>query len=346
MSGNIKKEVYLHILFWVVFTAIFTFVEGGYNNRFKSAFQLQLIFLPFKLFVVYLNYFWLIPAYLMKRKFGPYLFYSVLSLVLASFLHRAVMYYHFYGILYPDWDPGGFWQAYRFLQSAMVIISPLIILISLIVMWQWLTASRRAEQLEKEKLKAELGYLRSQINPHFFFNTLNNLYGLALQKSEKTAEVVMKLSELMNYILYEADRDRVPLEKEIDQIERYIALEKIRYDNRFDLELTVEGDIEQVNIPPLILLPFVENSFKHGVNKSSADGWISIFIQIENKNFHFIIKNKINRRVEEQSPTKGNGLGIANARKRLELLFPERHRLDCRERNGEYLVDLKIENVL
>lgn len=340
MSLNIRKEIFYHILFWVVYMSIFTFVEGGYNNQFRQAFLIELIFLPFRLSVIYLNYFWLMPAFLLQKRFVAYILYSVVSILIASFLHRLLMYESLNAILYPDWDQGSFWQAYRFLQSAMIITSPMIFLIGMTVMTRWASTERRAELLEKEKLKAELGYLRSQINPHFFFNTLNNLYGLALLKSEKTAEVVMKLSELMSYILYEADRETVPLVKEIDQIERYVALEQIRYDNRFEVHFQTEGDVDHFEIPPLLLLPFVENSFKHGVNKSSQDGWISIFISIDNHVFTFIIKNKVAALQTEKSGN--NGLGIVNVQKRLDLIFPNCHTLECKKTADLFIVHLQI----
>ncbi len=222
----------------------------------------------------------------------------------------------------------------------MIITSPMIFLIGLIVMKRWVSSERKAEQFESEKIRAELSYLRSQINPHFFFNTLNTLYGLALKKSDRTAEVVMKLSELMSYILYEADRELVPLSKEIEQIERYIDLEQIRYENRFETELEVKGDIDQVSIPPLILLPFVENSFKHGVNKSSKDGWIFILIDASTHELRFLIKNKVFSSVEKRD--EKNGVGIANVERRLNLLYPHSHSISCQRLEDTFVVEITI----
>ena len=320
--------------------AIFTFVEGGYNNQFREALLTELGFLPFRLAVVYLNYFYLLPQFLLKRKITIYLAYSIISIAVASILSRLVFYHYLNDIIFPGWSQGNFFQAYRFLQSAMIITSPMIFLIGLVVMRRWVSSERKAEQFESEKIKAELSYLRSQINPHFFFNTLNTLYGLAMKKSDRTPEVVMKLSELMSYILYEADRDLVPLSKELDQVERYIHLEQIRYENRFDTQLDVEGDIDHVHIPPLILLPFVENSFKHGVNKSSRDGWVSIAVHASENRVRFTIKNSIFFNAREDGGN--NGVGIANVQKRLNLLYPERHTLTCQKLENAFTVDLTI----
>ncbi len=341
MLRSRHKEILYHILFWVTYSSIFTFVEGGYSNKFQNAFYIEVVYLPFRLVVVYLNFFWLMPKYLLKRKIGLYMALTIFTIIIASFGHRYTAYFHTNAFIFPNWEQGDFWQAYKFLQSAMIITSPMIFLIGLSIVSKWVTTERRAELLEKEKLKAELGYLRSQINPHFFFNTLNNLYGLALQKSDRTAEVVMKLSELMSYILYEADREHVPLSKEIDQIERYIALEQIRYENRFKLDFLIDGDIDQFQIPPLLLLPFVENSFKHGVNKDSQEGWVGITIDVKESEFYFCIKNKIPV-LKEKDGSDNNGLGIANTKKRLELLFPNCHSLEYTETKELFSVTLTI----
>ncbi len=336
-----KREVYFHFLFWIIYMAIFTIVEGGYGNQFKEAFYLELGFLPFRLAVVYLNYFWFLPLFLRNRRIREYLIVSIVSIVIASLLARTFFYFYLNEVIFPGWNQGSFFQAYRFLQSAMIITSPMIFLIGLVIMNRWVSTERKAEQLASEKLKAELSYLRSQINPHFFFNTLNTLYGLALKKSNRTAEVVMKLSELMSYVLYDADKEFVTLEKEVEQIERYVSLEQIRYDDRFETELEIIGEMDRFQIPPLILLPFVENSFKHGVNKSSSDGWISIFIHVMDEKMNFVIKNKVSEPKNESTGDK-NGVGILNVKRRLKLLFPETHHISCYEEKGFYVVELTL----
>ncbi|WP_424963667.1 sensor histidine kinase [Ekhidna sp.] len=335
-----KKTIAGHVLFWVIYMAAFTFVEGGYSNQFAVAFYMELGFLPFRLAVVYINYFFLLPRFLEDRKLGKYLVQTIFFVAIASFMHRAFMHFYLNDILFPNWNPGVFPRPYKLVQSALIITSPMIFLIGIEVLLRWQHSEHRAERLAGEKLKAELSYLRSQINPHFFFNTLNNLYGLAMKKSDKTPEVVMKLSELMSYVLYEADKEKVPLVKELEQIERYIALEQIRYENRFRVDLQTEGEIERVTIPPLIFLPFVENSFKHGVNKSSKDGWISITLKVQEE-LIFSIRNSIPKKTDGNEKT--GGLGISNVKRRLDLLYPGKHMLTCKEEEGEYIVNLTIQ---
>ncbi|MEQ6166019.1 histidine kinase [Ekhidna sp. MALMAid0563] len=335
-----NKAVAGHVLFWVLYMGIFTFVEGGYSNQFEVAFYMELGFLPFRLVVVYVNYFFLLPRFLQDRQFTNYILKTLLFVIVASFLHRAFMYFYLNDILFPNWNPGGFPRPYKLVQSAMIITSPMIFLIGIEVLLRWLDSERRAEQLAGEKLKAELSYLRSQINPHFFFNTLNNLYGLAMKKSDKTPEVVMMLSELMSYVLYEADKEHVPLTMELEQIERYIRLEQIRYENRFKVEFQTEGDIDHVSIPPLILLPFVENSFKHGINRSSKEGWIAMVVSVSDDSLDFTIRNSIPIRGLEKEE---GGLGISNVKKRLELLYDDNQKLEYTEKENEYIVKLTIQ---
>lgn len=276
----------------------------------------------------------------MKRNIMPYVIYTVIIILMGSILQRWLLYFYINPLVYPDWDQGGLWQVYRYLQSAMIITSPLIFIIGFTFITRWVSSEQRAELLEKEKLKAELGYLRTQINPHFFFNTLNNLYGLAQEKSDETPEVVLKLSQLMSYILYEADVEKVALSKEAEQIENYISLEKVRYGERFTTSFNIEGDVLSTEIPPLLFIPFVENAFKHGVNRQSKGSWIKINLKVSSNQLQFTIENSIN----VQAPRAGNGgLGIVNARKRLALLFPDRHHLCIGQHQDSYKVTLKID---
>ncbi|WP_255399561.1 sensor histidine kinase [Roseivirga sp. 4D4] len=339
-----KKELALHVLFWVFNTLIFTFIEGAYSEEFRRGFYLELGFLPGRLVVVYINYSWLLPKYLLQSNYPKYISYTLISLLLGSLIHRVVMYAYVEVAVLGFEEPSQFWGLVNFVQGGIIILIPFMFLIGLTVLTKWKSAEQKAESFEKEKLAAELNYLRSQINPHFFFNTLNSLYGLALNKSEKTPEVVLRLSELMSYILYEADKAAVTVSKELEQIESYVALEQIRFGNRFEVDIQVEGDTDFIKIPPLILLPFVENAFKHGVNTASKDGWLSIKVSCDNEILDFEVRNKVFELDRETSENKG--LGIKNVSKRLDLLFPEKHELSCQHVGQEYHVRLLLKETL
>ncbi len=155
----------------------------------------------------------------------------------------------------------------------------------------WYVNQINNQELQKQKLESELKFLKSQIHPHFLFNTLNNLYALTLDKSEEAPEVVVKLSGLLSYMLYECNAPRVPLEKEINLLQDYLAMEKIRYRNELKVDFDVQGKVNGKLIAPLLLIPFVENGFKHGLSKQINNPWIYIALRINNDSLHFNVKN-------------------------------------------------------
>jgi sensor histidine kinase YesM len=195
-------------------------------------------------------------------------------------------------------------------------------------------------QVSREKAKAELQLLKSQIHPHFLFNTLNNVYYLTLTASEKAPEMLEKLTDMLRYILNECNRPYVSLEKEIKMVTDYMALEKIRYGGGLNMHLEIKGSYTNKLISPLLLIPLVENSFKHGASKMLVQPWVRLSITIEGQNLLFLLSNS---RPEEAIPVKYNGhIGLNNVKKRLQLLYPEAHELSIVSGAGSYEVFLKI----
>jgi LytS/YehU family sensor histidine kinase len=212
------------------------------------------------------------------------------------------------------------------------------------VVKHWYTQQQENQELEKEKMISELRYLKSQVHPHFFFNTLNNLYGLTLSKSDTAPEVVLRLSDLMSYMLYDTNTQWVPLEKEINYIRNYIALEKLRFGKRFNVSFQVQGDTSSIVIAPLLLLPFIENSFKHSINKEIEGAWIAIDLTIKEAALAFTVENSmIKEPMNGEESESAGGLGLQNVKRRLELLYKERYTLKIFEEESEYLVVLKLD---
>lgn len=198
----------------------------------------------------------------------------------------------------------------------------------------------RLKQIEREKLGTELSYLKAQINPHFLFNTLNSIYSLAIQKSDNTPLAVVELSSMMRYVISEADNDYVALQKEIEYINSYIALQKIRLGKTVNLWFEVAGDMGGIKIAPLILIPFIENAFKYGVNPEE-NSLIKIDIHMEGNTLHLhVVNNKV--KVSPVLKAEG-GLGISNAKTRLNLLYPAKYKLDIMDNEKDFLVSLKID---
>jgi len=335
-----KRAIFLHLLFWVVYTLIFTITDGGYNNRFDRAFYIELAHLPLRLLVVYTNYFILFPQLLLKGRYYRYALLTLLSLVGAALVQRAIMFYYVNPMLYPQTsDIVSFFVPYKILQAGVIINSPLVFMLGFSVLHHVFKLRDKTERLEKENLQSELRFLRSQINPHFFFNTLNSLYGLTQERSDKAPEVVLKLSELMSFVLYESDQETIPLSKELKYIKNYIELEEVRYGDRFTCNLSATGNTE-ILIPPLLMLPFIENSFKHGIRHESDKGWINIAAMVNGGLFVFKIENSLPDAPEENG--NHHGLGIANVERRLDLLYPSKYKLNYGKSGNKFIVNLEI----
>lgn len=196
-------------------------------------------------------------------------------------------------------------------------------------------------QVAREKAKAELQLLKSQIHPHFLFNTLNNVYFLTLTASQKAPEMLQKLTDMLRYILNECNRSYVPLEKEIKMIEDYIALEKIRYGDRLKMEFEIRGNYKNKMISPLLLIPLVENSFKHGTSKMLQHPWVDLNITVEGQYLFFLLSNS---RPEEAILPQHNGhIGLNNVKKRLQLLYPDAYELSIVNGTDTYEVFMKID---
>ena len=192
---------------------------------------------------------------------------------------------------------------------------------------------------EKGKANAELQLLKAQVHPHFLFNTLNNIYSFSLENSAKTPDMILKLSSLLSYVLYDCKANEVLLEKEIDTMKNYIDLERERYANRLEVSINIEGDIKGKYITPLLILPFLENAFKHGTSEQLEKPWLSMDISVNQKMFRCKIANSKNEEI-----LKGNGgIGIHNVQKRLDYLYSGRHELKFVDEGNFFVVSLKLE---
>ncbi len=196
---------------------------------------------------------------------------------------------------------------------------------------EWLNA-------QQEKITAELQLLKAQVHPHFLFNTLNNIYSFSLDRSPKTPEMILKLSSLLSYMLYDCSSEEVRLEKEVEIMKNYIDLEKERYGEVIDISWNVEGDIKDRFIAPLMMLPFLENAFKHGTSEQVEKSWISVDISARQDALHLKIVNSKN----EYAPYNANGIGINNIKKRLELLYPGRYDLKMSDEGNFFVVSMQL----
>lgn len=340
-----RNRPLVHFLFWFTYVSFFALVNAGGQDEFTEAFVDQLIMLPVKLCSVYLTLYLLIPKYLLARKYWTFALSILLLMIVAGLVQRAIIYFIIYPLKYPDFaltELEPFIRSYKITRTVLQIAYVLIFASAIKITKYWYHDQQRTRALASEKLEAELKFLKSQIHPHFLFNTLNNLYALSLKKSDDAPEVVLRLSGLVNYMLYDASAPRVPLSREIESIHNYIALEKIRYGNSLDIFFDVSGDISGTQIAPMLLLPFVENSFKHGASDETEDKWITVNLNVNNEYLTFKVENgKAEPRINPRENYPG-GIGLKNVKRRLELLYPDRHELKIYDEDTTFLVKLKI----
>mgnify|MGYP006268105077 CR=1 FL=1 len=333
-----------HLVFWVLYVTFYALVGGSYSlAELGDAYLAELILLPLKILAVYFTLYVLIPTLLLKGRYTWFLLSILVLIVGAAFGQRAIIYHVLYPLQYPGMPYGAFLNATQIVRYGLTILSVLVLTSAIKIIQYWYQDQQRAKAMAKAKLEAELKFLKAQIHPHFLFNTLNNLYALTLKKSDRAPEVVLRLSGLVNYMLYEANAKEVSLAKEIETIHNYIALERIRYGQRLDIFFDVSGNINGTPIAPLLLLPFVENSFKHGVSDEVEDKWISLNLNYTEPFLTFKVENSRSRPPEDAKPKDyTGGIGLKNVRRRLELLYPDRYELKIRDEEDSYFVSLKI----
>lgn len=343
-----KKRLLYHILFWVAYWQYEAYVELAWISKsfesmpwlrrwwmtMQGEGSLLTIKIPLVYFLIYL------VSTVSRKKMSPWLAVpaGILALATASVLQRFIGYYHIMPHLYHE-KPTDPLFGLRNLISAFIDIA---VLVGVALAIRLYRTSQRAKENEKrllrEKLVAELRFLRNQTNPHFLFNTLNNIYALARKKADQTADVVLKLSKLLRFMLYESGNDSIPIHDELRVMNDYIELEKIRYNERLTVHISQQIDDVHQPISPLILLPFVENAFKHGASESRFESTIHISVQLQNRQLSFRISNT--KDDDNNGPIHEN-IGLSNVRRQLELLYPG-HKLEIINEKDVFLVNLHI----
>ncbi|MDP5061912.1 MAG: histidine kinase [Maribacter sp.] len=285
------------------------------------------------------------PKFIYTKKYVQYTVYILLALVVMLLFKYNLTYYLVSTDVMPEAneviDSLTVGYAVQTMIGEVYVIS-FFTAIKLTV--DWLRESSKLHDLEKRQLKTELRFLRSQVSPHFFFNTLNNIYSLTLEKSDQAPEVILKLSELMRYLLYATKKQRQDLTSEINCIRNYIDLERIRFDDSLKIDMNISGDLGNCKIPPMLLIPLIENCFKHGASKNIGEMKIKIDVKVEDGFMNFKVSNSIpNVNKEYVYPVKRGGIGLSNVKKRLELGYGKNdYDLQIFEENKMFNVFLKL----
>lgn len=344
MLSELRRDYPWHILFWGGYLLIKMGVVEYFRTDFAATALAETISLPLKIAAAYLLIYWLVPYYLLTRKYLKFILYVLLSITIVAFIRRVTDVFLIYPfiILYPD--DVEFWNVLNMFRN-LIYIYPVVGLGSAIYfVAHWVRNYHRNQELEKEKLAIELKMLKGQVNPHFLFNSINNIYALALEKSDKTPDALLKLSELLHSMLYECSGDKVALEKEVKLIHNYLDLEKLRYGDKVDIFFKVTGETEQFQISPLLLVPLVENSFKHGVSESIDKCWVNIDLNLKQDELAFGINNSKVKQLNGAQQHETGGIGLMNLKKRLALEYPNKYKFTIEENEDEFNVNLIIQN--
>ena len=328
---------WFHLLFWVIYWVVSSTQDVFFTSHFKENYNIPIVL--GSIGIVYFNYYYLIPQYLIRQK--RYWFYSfnILTIIILNAWIITIVLRNFFSDseYYSNWE-----GTFNIAVDTTVLIA-LTTAFKFILQWQ--ERNNYATQLEKKSLETELEMLKSQVNPHFIFNVLNTIYFLMEQKEgEKAKEALLKFSDTLSHQLYDYNKDWIDLGKEVEYLENYIDLQRIRHDEELmTLNCRLPAQTNGYKIAPMLLIPFVENAFKHGSNSKGYE--INIFLEIKNRELYFTTSNTSNPTANQtmNGKKKVGGIGLKNVRRRLDLVYPERHQLDISDDGKYFKTDLKID---
>ena len=335
-NNPVLKRILLHALFWAAWMSR-TFYDIVSLYSWQGAFAFSFSYIIAQMPFVYLHLYVLVPKLLNRKKYLLYIPATVALLFIYSYLSYFIL-----NRIPAQWLPAGLGNYISRIDPNYDILEGFFaftITYALKYTWLAVTTQNKVLALQKENLQLELKALKAQVNPHFLFNTLNNIYALSLQKSEHTPEMLLKLSSMMRYLLYECNVPQVALEKEIQFIRDYIELEKIRHEKNVRINFSLSGNTGDSEIAPLLLIPFIENSFKHGVNAQIGKGWVDIRLDTMDKKLSLSVVNSV---AENNNGNPPKGIGLDNVKKRLELLYPGKHTLNIEPGDEKFAVNLAI----
>ncbi|MCF8242236.1 MAG: histidine kinase [Melioribacteraceae bacterium] len=337
-----KNKIVRHTFYWMLYVVLNSLVYSQNSEDFIRQAKAFLFYMPFTMTIVYATVYFLIPRYLMKQRILLFIAGLLIIGFTGSLAERTANYFILIPWLFPEYA-----DRYQILSTSLIgtmISNYLIVSVGSAgkLFYYWYENQKAKQELAEEKLKTELKFLKAQVHPHFLFNTLNNLYVLVKKKSDKAPDLVMKLSNILRYMLYEINTEFVPLSKEISIIKDYIDIEKIRHSSSLSIDLKITGEIKGKMIAPVILLPFVENCFKHGISGRIADKWIKIEIKIEDDFIDCRFENS--REINQQEDKDGyrEGIGLNNVKKRLSIIYRNDYSMKINDQDEIFCVQLQI----
>lgn len=333
---------FLHILFWLVHLLIRSGFSQYHSSEFLENFWIELVELPIKMFIAYTLIF-LIERFIKSSKFREFIVGVFICLVIGWFLKRV----HDWYLVFPGYSEAfqmssrNFWDVLAGFNRLIYVYPTVVGITAMTYTIEWFQKEQRNKELEKLTMQNELKYLKSQIQPHFLFNTLNNLYALSLEESKKTPKVILQLSEMLSFMLYQSEKKLVLLKDEIELIENLYALESIRTSQPIEFSFQRKDINEMIMIPPLLIFPLAENAFKYGIGDEGTSGRIIVELTVQEDDLIFSTRNIIKKEIKAEE-NQEKGIGLSTLKRRLELLYPNRYKLEYFEKEGEFITNLQF----
>ena len=343
-----QNRTLTHVLFWVVWLLLTTTIAslnmGGYKNHLIH----NVCLLPAQIIAAYLLVYYQVPNLLYKKKYLQFLISLLLSVILLGAVARLSIIYIAEPFFREDFQQESILEIFIDIPYLIGVYFPSVYMIAFIMLIiktfkERFESKHQMEVLQKEKKTAELNFLKAQIHPHFLFNTLNNLYALTLEKSDDAPEVVVKLSEMLDYMLYQCGDPKVAISKEVELLKSYMDLETLRYGENLDLKFNQKIDDPAVEIAPLILLCLIENAFKHGASGNLINPLINIDLKVLDQELKLKVFNTKSENRQSIKGLKKQGVGAKNIKRQLDLIYPGQYELEIVDQEKDYLVNLSIQ---
>jgi hypothetical protein len=357
-SKERKWRIRRHLAFWTVWwlslAFLYSFIAartvGDYLSHLPVTVMESFVYITVHITLSYLLIYFVVPRFILKQKYGQAAIMTLLCFLLAACLSAILKFtvINPASSLYVLEIPKKFWPAWASFHMAMMAglrggITVAGFAVAIKLMKTLYEKQERNLQLQKENTESQLQLLKAQVHPHFLFNTLNNIYSLTQDKSPAAAKLVTGLSDMLRFMLYESNKPLVPLSREFHLIREYIELEKVRYGNRLDLHVDLPDNDNGLYITPLLLLPLIENSFKHGTSDIIDQPWITLSARLEDNVLFIKLLN--GKSAGNNVPAENGGIGLQNVRKRLQLIYPGRHELQVQEEEEVFIINMKVELV-
>lgn len=334
----------MYSFYWLGYILLFSLIQGLPTGDFWTALSNECISVLPKILFVALIVEVLMDWLLFKKKTASFILIYLFLILFFALIQRLIDNYIIIRFYLTDWKIEPVFSVPVYLYNVIKLQFVVTIPLTIKLFYYLAEEKNRVQSILSEKLQAELFSLRNQFHPHFLFNVLNSLYSKVLSKSDDSADIVLKISDFLRYSVYDLNTKNIPLKKEIADLNNYISLQQLRFDNRLELSFSTNGITENQVIEPFLILPFIENSFKYCLDDANSQAWITISIAVAEEWLVIKIANSLPPNFTENKTAENSysGVGIANVKRRLELLYPNEHILKIKNETDSFFVSLKI----